>query len=174
MKTPIRAFPNHGDVHIVAALHRDDGFFRGLTLWLEINKAVDAGVRTFLLPAIWDGVNQRHRPPLELIFILLGERPRALKVFGRSANGARLARSSAPGSERKSSISCGSKPVKSRSKSSPRNSSSSGPRSSRSQSASSRLRLSNEPQPAHLGWGEIVGHMYGDLGEAFLTCGCAP
>jgi hypothetical protein len=53
---------------------------------VEIDVAVNAAVRALLFAAIGHGIDERHGPPLELIFVLRCQCPRALKVFRGAMN----------------------------------------------------------------------------------------
>ena len=71
----------------LAAFDLDDDLFRfgGFRVVAEKNLAVNAVIRTFLL-LDRPGADQSERPPLELIFVLLGEN-RGFVRRGRFANG---------------------------------------------------------------------------------------
>ena len=73
---------NHGDRHISPAFDRDNGLFRLLPVWLEIDNSVNPCVRAFFLSSIGHRIDERHGPPLELILIPVCQVPRTIYASG--------------------------------------------------------------------------------------------
>ncbi len=76
--------PDHRHRDASTALDRDNGLFGLLAIGLEVNQAINARVRAFFLAPIGHRIDQRDRPPLELVLILICECLGARKVLGRA------------------------------------------------------------------------------------------
>ncbi len=77
----MREIAHHGNVDVFPALDGDDGLLGRSGVRLEIDKAVDTRVRTFLLAAIWNGFHERDGPPLELVLVFCCERSRSVQIL---------------------------------------------------------------------------------------------
>ena len=77
---------DHRDAN-TAALHTDNRPLRGPGVGLEINEAIDPAIRALFLTAEGLGVDQRYRPPLELILVALGKIAGAVDVLRRAVDG---------------------------------------------------------------------------------------
>ena len=75
---------DHRDRDTPTALDRDNGLFGLLAIGLEINQAINATIRAFLLAPIGHRIDQRDRPPLELILILVCQRSGSRQIFRRA------------------------------------------------------------------------------------------
>jgi hypothetical protein len=73
-------------MHVLAAFDGDNGFLGRASVWLEIDVAIDAAVGSLLFAAVGYCINERNRPPLELILVLRRERPRTSKVMPGKAS----------------------------------------------------------------------------------------
>ena len=82
----MRQVSHHRHVDVLAALYGDDSLLRCLAVRLEINMPVDATVGSLFFAAERNGIHQRHRPPLELVFVVVGQRSRTAKVLGRAVH----------------------------------------------------------------------------------------
>lgn len=64
---------DHRHAHVHPTLDRNNGLLGGLSIRLEVDDAVNAGIRALLLAAVGYGIDQRDRPPLELILVAFGQ-----------------------------------------------------------------------------------------------------
>jgi len=53
----MRQIANYGDIYVLSALNRDDGFLGCLTFRLEVDQSINAGIGALLAPTKRNGVN---------------------------------------------------------------------------------------------------------------------
>src|SRR6185437_16883764 len=82
----VREVADHGDVHVIAALDRYDGFLRCLAFGFEVDQSIDSGVGSFFTAAEWNGLDPRTGPELKFMLISCRQIPGAIHVFRRAVN----------------------------------------------------------------------------------------